>query len=144
MSRSSEIAEARQQERREVFGSAPIAGLLTGLGRNFSRLLRQEIALARVEATEKVTQVGIGIGLVVASGILGFCSLLYLLASATIGLSEIVDAWIGALAIGCVVIIVGGLCGWLGTSRLKTGNLTPLRTVRSLKDDGTWAKERLP
>jgi hypothetical protein len=69
--------------------------------------------------------------------------LLYLLASATIALSKIFDAWIAALAIGVVVIIVGGLLGWIGASRLKSGNLTTLRTIRSLKDDAAWASERL-
>ena len=138
MSRSSQIAQARR-----LLGDTPIVGLLAGLGGNFSRLFRQEIALARAEVTEKVTQAGVGIGLVAASGIVGFCGLLYQLASATIALSKIVDAWIAALATGVVIIIVGGLLGWIGASRLKSGNLTTLRTVRSLKNDAVWASERL-
>jgi hypothetical protein len=143
MSRSSDIAEAREQERREAFSGTPIVGLLARLGGNFSRLFRQEIALARAEVTEKVTQLGMGIGLLVASGIVGFCGLLCLLASATIALSKIVDAWIAALAVGVVIIIVGAFLGWIGASRLMSGNLVPLRTVRSLKDNAALAKERL-
>jgi hypothetical protein len=54
MSRSSQIAQARKP-----LSDTPIVGLLAGLGGNFSRLFRQEIALARAEVTEKVTQAGV-------------------------------------------------------------------------------------
>jgi hypothetical protein len=131
------------QHRTVVAGGTPVAGLLASLGTSFARLLRQEVALARSELSEKLGQMAAGVGLVTAAGILGFSGLLYLLGSATIALSKVVDAWIAALAIGVVVMIVGGFLGWLGTSRLKSGNLAPLRTARSIQDDAAWAKERL-
>jgi hypothetical protein len=120
-----------------------IVRLLASLGSGVSLLLHQEVALARSEAAEKLVQIGVGLGFIAGAGILGLCGLLYLLASATAALSRVVDAWLAALMIAFVIVIAGGLLARIGSSHLKSANLTALRTRRSLRNDVALAKERL-
>ena len=124
-------------------GRRPTAELLASVGGHVVRLVQQEAALARAEIVEKAGQAGIALGLVAAAGLIGFVGLLYLLASATLALSKALEGWLAALAVGIIVVILGAGLAWMALSRLKASSLKPSRTVRSIKDDVAWAKERI-
>jgi hypothetical protein len=121
----------------------PVGGLLSDLARQFTLLLRQEMALARAEIVGKFGQLGSASGLVAAGGLIAFAGLLYLLAAATLGLGKIVEMWLAALIVGAVVVVLGVAVALIGRARLQASNLAPLRTVRSLKDDAAWAREQI-
>jgi hypothetical protein len=124
-------------------GERPVGGLLSDLARQFTLLLRQEMALARAEIVDKIGQLGSASGLVAAGGLIAFAGFLYLLAAATLGLGKVVEMWLAALIVGGVVLLLGIGLALLGRARLQASNLVPLRTVRSLKDDAAWAKEQV-
>jgi hypothetical protein len=121
----------------------PVGGLLSDLARQFTLLLRQEMALARAEIVGKIGQLGSASGLVAAGGLFAFAGFLYLLAAATLGLGKVVEMWLAALIVGGVVFVLGLGLTLLGRARLRASNLVPLRTVRSLKDDAAWAREQV-
>jgi hypothetical protein len=121
----------------------PVGGLLSDLARQFTLLLRQEMALARAEIVGKIGQLGSASGLVAAGGLIAFAGFLYLLAAATLGLGKVVEMWLAALIVGGVVFVLGLGLTLLGRARLRASNLVPLRTVRSLKDDAAWAREQV-
>lgn len=121
----------------------PVGGLLSDLARQFSLLLRQEIALARAEVTAKLGQIGSGTGLIGAAALIAFSGFLTLLAAATLGLAKFVDLWLAALIVGAVVMVLAGILAMVGRARLKADALVPRRTVRSLKDDAEWAREQM-
>jgi hypothetical protein len=137
----------RENENVEDFpprlAARPVGGLLSDLARQSGLLLRQEVALVKAEMLGKLTQVGTGVGMLAAGGLVAFAGLLYVLAAAMFGLAMVVDLWLAALIVGMAVLILGGALLWIGRARLQAENLTPRRTIRSLKDDAEWAREQM-
>lgn len=71
-----------------------------------SLLIRQEIALAKAQAQEKVTAVGRQAAFFAGAGVLGYTGLLLLLAALVLGLIAIgVVAWLAALSVAIVIFL---------------------------------------
>jgi hypothetical protein len=135
-SREDAAAMPRQRER-------SIAGLFGDLARESSRLFRQEIALAKAELIGKAGQLGIGAAEMVAGGLVIYAGFLALLAAAVLGLAQIVAPWLAALIVGVVVLLVGAAIAFKGRRDMQPTNLVPDRTLKSLRDDATWAREQM-
>jgi hypothetical protein len=120
-----------------------IASLLGDLARESTRLLRQEIALAKSETTAKLAQLGIGAGELVAGALILHAGFLVLLAAAVLGLSLVVPPWAAALIVGGVVLLVGLGVALKGRHDMKTETLMPGRTLRTLREDADWAREQM-
>lgn len=116
-----------------------MAGLATSLLHDISMLFRQEIRLAQVETSEKVSQIGNAVTLLAAGGLIAFYGFLFLLLSATIALENWVAAWLAALIVGGVVLIIGLILLSSGRSKLKGANMKPEHTIHSLRDDASAA-----
>ena len=129
----------RFPERRE----RSVATLLSDLARDFSLLIRQEVALAKAEASEKVGQLGMGIGMMAAGGFVAFAGLIVLMFAGVYALSLVMEPWQAALIVGGVVTLLGLILVFVGKSKLSADKLTPQRTIQSIKDDARWAKEQV-
>src|SRR5215210_2482805 len=86
-----------------------IGELFSELAAETSTLVRQEVALAQTELTQKATVVGKNVGFLVVGGAIGYAALLAVLAAVIIGLSAWIPAWISALVVGVVVAVVAFL-----------------------------------
>jgi hypothetical protein len=117
--------------------------LLADLTESVTTLFRQEIQLARAETSEKITQVGVALGAIAAGAILALAALIVLLQALVIGITEagVPPGW-AALIVGVVVAVIAYVLIHKGTSDLKASNLTPDRTVSSLKRDAQVVKEQ--
>lgn len=132
--------------------SRPIAELLGGLVSDLSTLFRKEVQLAKVEASEKVSETmgavaSIAIGGVLALGALGvFLAAVVSLLAAFLVAQGMDPTLSNALAAVAVTLVVG-LAGWISISRgmnaLKASNLNMNRTAASLGRDADIVKERL-
>jgi hypothetical protein len=60
-----------------------------------------------------------------------------------LGLAEVLPGWLAALIVGLVVLGIGAALLLIGKSRFEAGSLTPDRTLRTLREDQAWLKERL-
>ena len=120
-----------------------IATLLSDLAGETILLVRQELALLKAELHEKFSRVGQGVGALGAGALIAFSGWLVLLAAAVLGLAEAVPAWLAALIVALLVLSIGGALLWFGKSRFEAKSLTPSRTLRSLREDEAWLKERL-
>ena len=129
----------RFPERRE----RSVATLLSDLARDFSLLIRQEVALAKAEASEKVGQLGMGVGMMAAGGFVAFAGLIVLMFAGVYALSLVMEPWQAALIVGGVVTLLGLAVVFVGKSKLRADKLTPQRTIQSIKDDARWAKEQV-
>ena len=129
----------RFPERRE----RSVATLLSDLARDFSLLIRQEVALAKAEASEKVGQLGMGIGMMAAGGFVAFAGLIVLMFAGVYALALVMEPWQAALIVGGVVTLLGLILVFVGKSKLSADKLTPQRTIQSIKDDARWAKEQV-
>jgi len=117
--------------------------LFAELARETSTLVRQEMALARTELTQKAAQVGrdsekIGIG-----GAIAYAGFLAIVAALILGLGQLFPLWLSALIVGLVVAGVGYAVLQSGVSALKRANLAPQETIETLKEDAEWAKDQI-
>jgi len=115
-----------------------LLGEITG---KVTLLARKEVELARTELkADLASELAAGKGLA-AAALVGILGLNMLLMAAVFGLAAYLPAWLAALLIGGVLVIIAGILGYVSWSRRVT---TPLAATRkTLKEDAQWAKERL-
>ena len=120
-----------------------LGDLFADLSRETTTLVRQEVALAKTELTQKATRVGKDLGFLAVGGAIAYAGLLAFIAACIIALNLIVHLWwLSAAIIAVVVAAIGYLLVRKGLDNLRTSNLAPTQTIESLKQDAVWAKER--
>lgn len=130
-----------------------LGDLFSELAAETSTLVRQEVALAQTELTQKATSVGKNVGFLVAGGAVGYTALLVILAAAVIGLTQLISslsgwqiitsAWVAAAIVGLIVGIVAYVLVTSAIAKLKNTELTPRQTVETLKEDAEWLKKQV-
>ncbi len=120
-----------------------IGELFSELASETTALIRQEIALAKVEFTQKAITVGLNIGYLVLGGAVAYAALLALLAAIIILLATVMAWWIAALIVAAVVGIVAALLISKAVTALKKTEAAPRQTVETLKEDAQWAKQQM-
>ena len=120
-----------------------LGDLFSELASETSTLVRQEVALAQTELTQKATKVGKNVGFLVVGGAVGYASLLAIIAAVIIGLANFIPAWASALIVGAVVGVVAYLLISSALASLKKTDLTPRETVETLKEDAQWLKNQV-
>ena len=120
-----------------------IGELFSELANETGLLIRQEIALAKVELSQKATRVGRNVGYLVLGGAVAYAALLALLAAIIILLASFISAWIAALIVAVVVGIIGAVLISKALADLKKTDVTPRQTVETLKEDAQWAKQQM-
>jgi uncharacterized membrane protein YqjE len=125
--------------------TAGIGTLLKELAEGSGELVRHEVRLARIEATELGRSIGVGTASVAVGGVLALLGTLALLA----GLIMLIgDQWLHDnywLAALIVTLIAGGVAAfyaWRGKQRLSPAQLVPNQTVATLKEDVEWLKRQ--
>ncbi|HEX8628051.1 MAG TPA: phage holin family protein [Catenuloplanes sp.] len=84
-----------------------------------SRLVRDELALARAELTEKGKHAGVGVGLFGGGGALALYGLGALIATFILLLALVMPAWVAALIVAVVLFIAAGVMALLGKKQVK-------------------------
>jgi hypothetical protein len=120
----------------------PVTALIADLVEDSTTLVRQEIALAKSELSQKLSQVSGGAISMAISGGLGFAALLMLLECIVFALMEVagLPGWLSTLIVAVLTGIVAFLLFEKAKSNLKVANLTPDRTVDSLRRDAELLK----
>jgi nitrate/nitrite transporter NarK len=114
------------------------------LSQEVSTLVRQEIALARVEMTEKGKRAGIGVGMFGAAGAIGLAALGAFTAFAILVLDSFMPNWLAALVVTIVWAAVAGVLAMRGREEVKeAGSPVPEQTKETLKEDVQWAKTQI-
>jgi hypothetical protein len=122
---------------------APTADLMRQLSDQTSRLIRQEMALARAELTAKGKQAGVGAGLFGGAGVFGLLALGALTATAIAALSLAMDTWLAALIVTIIWAVVAGVMALLGKNRVQEAlPPVPANSVESVKEDVQLTKTR--
>ena len=113
--------------------------LFSELATESSQLIRQEIALAKVELTQKATRAGRNVGFLVLGGAVAYAALLALVAAIIILLANVMPWWVAALAVAILIGIIGAVLISKALAALKKMDATPHQTVETLKEDAQWA-----
>ena len=110
--------------------------LVRDLSEQSSRLVRQEIALARAELTQKGVEAGVGLGLLGGAGILALYGLGALTAAGILLLATAVKAWIAAVVIAGGILAVAGVAALIGKTRFaQAAPPVPEATIETTKRD---------
>ena len=108
-----------------------------------SRLVRDELTLAKAEMTQKGKRVGVGAGLLTGGGLVALYGVAALLAATVLALAEVMPGWLAALIVAVVLLGAAGVLAALGRAKVSQATpLTPEQTVRSVKADIDEVKER--
>jgi uncharacterized membrane protein YqjE len=131
------------QQRKE---NLSLGELFAELSRETTTLVRQEIQLARVELEQKASRLGRDLASVSIGGFVAYVGALALVAALILFLTQVVGirGWASALIVGGLLAIAGYVMLQRALRKLKETDLTPRRTVETLKDDVQWAKEQRP
>ncbi|MEU6430945.1 phage holin family protein [Microbispora sp. NPDC046973] len=116
--------------------------LVRRLSEDVSRLIRDELRLARLEMTRKGKRAGMGAGLLGAAGVIAFYGGGALVATAILALALVLPAWASALIIGVALLALAGLLALVGKEQVsRAAPPTPDEAMRSLKADIDVMKE---
>ena len=119
----------------------PVGELMGELAQQTSTLVRQELALARAELTEKGRTAGVGVGLIGGGGGLALFAFGALTAAVILLLDKAMAAWLGALVVAVVYAAVAAVLALRGKERIEESTPpVPEQTVETLKEDVEWAK----
>lgn len=116
-------------------GAESITDLVRHLATDISMLLRKELALAKSEVGESVTQAQTAIGAIVTGATIATAGLVVLLMSAVYGLSSVVAPWLAALIVGAAAFLIGFVMISSAKKKLSAGALAPERTMESHDKD---------
>ncbi len=120
---------------------ASASDLVKQLSEQVSRLVQQELELAKTELAEKGKQAGIGAGLLGGGGLFALLALGALTATLIAALSLAMDTWLAALIVTVLWAVVAGVMALLGKSRVqKSTPPIPEQSVESVKEDVQWTK----
>lgn len=131
------------EEQRGFTPPATLTGQIKYLLSDARLLARQELELARAEMGEKVTHAKRGAGFLAAAAGLVFAGVLGLCAAAMWLLAIWMPLWLSALIVSAIVLIAGGVLFTAGKKDVEPSNLTPDRTLGSLRRDQRLVKEHL-
>lgn len=120
-----------------------LGDLFSDLSRETTTLVKQEMALAKTEMSQKAAAVGKDVGFLAAGGAVAYAGLLALIAAVIIGLGQAgITWWLSALLVGVVVAAIGAYLVFSGLNNLKKQSLVPQQTLDTLKEDQQWAKRQ--
>jgi uncharacterized membrane protein YqjE len=122
---------------------ASTAELVRDAAEQISRLVRDELALAKAEMTEKGKRAGVGAGLFGGGGLIALYGVAGLLTTVVLALAEAMPAWLAALIVTVVLFAVAAVLALLGRRQVQQATPPmPEQAMDSVKADLTEIKER--
>jgi hypothetical protein len=114
-----------------------IGELFGQLTQDMTLLFRQEIQLARTEMSDKVSHLTTNLVSVLAGGFVAYLGGLALVACVILALRDLanISLAVSALIVGAVLAVIGWVMLQRGLKEMKRVDLSPRRTVETLKDD---------
>jgi len=134
-----ETSTTSQEARRDP----PTAELLRDLSQQVSRLVSQEVELAKAELTVKGKRAGIGAGMFGGAGLFGLFAFAALTAAIIAALDLATATWLAALIVAVVYGAVAGVLALTGRNKVQEAMPpVPQDSVDSVKEDVQWTKRR--
>ncbi|PYY56542.1 phage holin family protein [Curtobacterium sp. MCSS17_011] len=124
------MTDTRDRKSRSLFG------LVGDVPKLVKGLVKGELDLLKAELLTKAKIFGLAAGLLVGALVIVLYAIGVLLTAAVMGLATVMPAWLAALVIAVVMLIIAAILGLVGWKRFKKGlPLTPKRTIDSVKND---------
>jgi hypothetical protein len=124
------MTDTRDRKSRSLFG------LVGDIPKLVKELVTGELNLLKAEMTAKLKIFVLAAGLLIAALVIVLYAIGVLLTAAVMGLATVMPAWLAALVVAVVMLIVAAILGLVGWKRFKKGlPLTPKHTIDSVKND---------
>jgi hypothetical protein len=120
-------------ERPEV-GDSSVGQLISEVTTDLSKLLRQELELAKAEVRHEAVKSGKAFGMLGAAGFAGYMVALFVSISVWWGLANVMDEAWAALIVTAVWAVIGAVLALAGKKQLRAVNPKPERTIETLKE----------
>jgi uncharacterized membrane protein YqjE len=122
----------------------PLPELLKQLSQETTRLVHQELDLAKAELTQKGKQAGMGAGLFGAAAAIGLLALAALTTCFILALDAVMPAWLAALIVAVVYGVIAAVLAMQGRNKVRQATPpVPEQTVETVKEDVAWAKTQM-
>lgn len=119
-----------------------LGAIVSDITNDLSRLLRQEMELAKTELKQEVSRAGKGAGMLGGAGLAGWMVLLFL----SLAFMFLLDSWMAtgwaALITAAVWGVVAAVLAVTGKKAIQEANPQLPQTQQSLKEDVQWAKHQ--
>lgn len=120
-----------------------IGELVAGISERFSRLIRDEIELAKVQATAKVKKISVGAVMLIVGGVIALYAFGILLLAAVWGIANALPLWLSALIVGVFLLLITGILVLVGMKSLKKSNEYVVDPKSGILNDIEAAKKGL-
>jgi VIT1/CCC1 family predicted Fe2+/Mn2+ transporter len=112
------------------------ADLIKQAADQISTLVREELALAKAEMSEKAGRAGRGVGLFGGAGLVSLYGILGVLTGIVLLLGKVMTYWGAALLVGVVLLIVAAVLALVGRSEVRQATPpVPREAVRGVRAD---------
>jgi putative superfamily III holin-X len=123
---------------------ASIGQLTSQLTEQLSRLVRDELALAQLEAKQRAKRFGLGLGMFGVGGIFLFFGACAAIAAAILALAIVVPGWLAALIVAGALMVLAGIVALTGKKSFDRGSPPmPTEAIRSVREDAAVVKGAL-
>ena len=106
-------------------GNSELARAIQDVTERAQLLVREEIALAKAEMTDKISKLIKGAVFGLVAGIFAVFALIYLLHSLSWGLWDLIGTgagpWLGFLITGLLILVIGAIAGFIAMRLIKKG-----------------------
>jgi uncharacterized membrane protein YqjE len=106
--------------------SSELARAIQDVTERAQLLVREEVALAKAEMTEKVTKLIKGAVFGIVAGVFAVFALIYLLHALSWGIWDLLDDgdnfWLGFLITGVLILVLGIIAGLIAMRLIKKGS----------------------
>ncbi len=120
-----------------------VGALMAQISEQTSRLVRDELRLARAEMTEKGRQAGRGMGLFGGAGLIGLYGIACFVAAAILAFGGPLPSWAAALIVGGVLLAAAGVAALLGKHEVTHATPpVPTEALGGIKHDVDALKGR--
>lgn len=140
--RTQPTGAVRKQTTPELGTEPSLGELFKELAQESSTLIRQEMALAKTEMRENLRRFARDAGMLAIGGGILLVAMLVFTAFLVAALGDMLgnEYWLGALIVGVVYALIGGVLVMRGRSGLQSDDLKPEQTIESLQADKRWAR----
>jgi len=107
------------------------------------KLVRDELALAKAELREDVTNAIRSSAVIVAGAVLGFYALGFALVTITYGIAAGLPWWAAALIVTTTLLAASGALVMSGVRRLQRLDSPGYKTRTSMRETVAWAKQQM-
>jgi hypothetical protein len=122
-------------------GERSTVEIVRAVADDVTMLFRKEVQLVREEVVGAVTSRLRAAGALAAAGILALFAIAFAGFAATAGLANVMATWAAASIVAGTFLALAAVAVMLGRGRKPP--LVPEETVRTIKEDVEWTKERL-